>query len=94
MTDSEDDIYGAKSGNDFKFQLTEESKNLLKHRIEENMFSNKISSDNLPIEEKGSLSLGKSADEEITESPLVPLTTNEADINYFYGMLSACITYM
>ena len=62
MTDSEDDIYGAKSGNDFKFQLTEESKNLLKHRIEENMFSNKISNDNLPVEEKGVHSLGEPTD--------------------------------
>ena len=40
-TGTDVDVYGAVegSGNDFKFQLTEESKNLLKHRIEENMFS-------------------------------------------------------
>ena len=66
------DVYEMEgSGNDFKFQLTEESKNLLKHRIEENMFS----SQNPIIEDEVSTALVE-PDQTVTESPLVPVASS------------------
>ena len=65
------DVYGTEgNGNDFKFQLTEESKNLLKHRIEENMFS----SQNPIIEDEASTALVDPVDQ--IESPLVPVASS------------------